>query len=345
MKQSEYIKKLITCRRLTTDVMQISDSRIVSILERSYKDLESLLKLKEVDSLTYKSYAERKAAIGQLIRQLSTSVNVTTRLGIRSTAENVTDIYRTLTETYAKSQGFSFNWGVAFNTVPTQVIRTVAGRVWMDGMNFSDRIWRLDDFANKGVNDIVTSGISRGESAVNMSKRLRQYLMNEEITPGTSWTTGIKPSVTGQGSIHYNALRLARTEINNTYRETLVQTNEANPITLGVKWNLSGSHPQPDICDVWAEADLYGFGSGVYPAGMTPIDHPNGLCFLTQVLRPASQWNDEKANPEMQDVSKDELLSVMDGQSDARRNAAWNQFNAVNNMLQSDKFQLNRRVA
>ena len=53
----------------------------------------------------------------------------------------------------------------------------------------------------------------------------------------------------------------------------------------------------PDICEVWATADLYGMGPGVYPADKTPIDHPNGWCFLTDVIRPPSEWGSPKEEP------------------------------------------------
>ena len=61
---------------------------------------------------------------------------------------------------------------------------------------------------------------------------------------------------------------------------------ERAPWVDGVKWNLSASHPKPDICDDWATQDSDGLGAGCYLPRNAPVDHPNGLCFLTDVLAP-----------------------------------------------------------
>jgi hypothetical protein len=84
--------------------------------------------------------------------------------------------------------------------------------------------------------------------------------------------------------LNYNLERLARTEINHAQREAMIQNAKIVPWVKGIKWNLSNKHPVPDICDDWAGDDVYGLGKGVYPPDSTPIDHPNGFCYLTDVL-------------------------------------------------------------
>lgn len=162
---------------------------------------------------------------------------------------------------------------------------------WDDGYKLSDRVWKLNQLMNENLKHMIEDAVNNGKSAVNFAKAVEQYLEN----PGPAWTTGIKPSVTGRGSVKYNALRLARTETNQAYHRAQQLSDKESIIVKGTKWNLSASHPHytspslrykgyPEICDYRAKHDHHGLGPGVYPPGETPFDHPNGLCYLTSVL-------------------------------------------------------------
>lgn len=89
----------------------------------------------------------------------------------------------------------------------------------------------------------------------------------------------IRPNV--KGGVSYAAHRLARTELNNAFKTAQENRYADEPWTTGMRWNLSGSHPTPDICNVLANQDSHGLGSGVYPVGQRPNSHPNCLCYLT----------------------------------------------------------------
>lgn len=160
-----------------------------------------------------------------------------------------------------------------------------------DGYKLSDRVWKLNQLMNENLKHMIEDAVNNGKSAVNFAKAVEDYLEN----PGPAWTTGIKPSVTGRGSVKYNALRLARTETNQAYHRAQQLSDKESIIVKGTKWNLSASHPYytspslrykgyPEICDYRAKHDHHGLGPGVYPPGETPFDHPNGLCYLTSVL-------------------------------------------------------------
>ena len=158
--------------------------------------------------------------------------------------------------------------------------KAVWKRRWVDGRALNDRIWETDRALRKNLHGMIEQCIDEGLSAVEFSRAVEQYLLK----PGPAWTTKITPSVTGRGSIKYNALRLARTETNNAYRLAHSLGAQNSSIVKGIKWNLSHSHPEPDICDEWATQDLYGLGPGVYPPDKLPPGHPNCLCYLTDIL-------------------------------------------------------------
>ena len=92
----------------------------------------------------------------------------------------------------------------------------------------------------------------------------------------------IRPNV--PGGVSYAAMRLARTEINNAFHFTQIRHTREMPWVTGYKWNLSGSHPEPDICNDMANRNHDGIGRGVYKKKNVPgKPHPHCFCFLTTV--------------------------------------------------------------
>lgn len=165
--------------------------------------------------------------------------------------------------------------------LPKYIRKHVWQKRWADGFSLSDRIWKQDKILRQNLHSMIEQCVNQGLSAVEFSRAVEQYLLK----PGSAWTTKITPSKTGRGSIKYNALRLARTETNNAYRLAHSLGAQNSSIVKGIKWNLSRSHPEEDICDTWATQDLYSLGPGVYPPDKLPPGHPNCLCYLTDVLK------------------------------------------------------------
>ena len=63
---------------------------------------------------------------------------------------------------------------------------------------------------------------------------------------------------------------------------------------------LGSRHPDEDICDMYAGADLYGLGAGVYPKDRVPDCpvHPNCLCHLTPIYESELQGKHRSDNVE-----------------------------------------------
>ena len=194
-----------------------------------------------------------------------------------------------------------------------------------DGFNLSDRIWRIQEYTQKGILDITTQAIMSGTSAVELSEQLEGFLLKR----GPAWTTGIKRSVTGRGTVAYNALRLARTEINQAYYWAQKEMAKENPLLIGQKWNLSNTHPTDwppsaaymgyqEICDYRANHDHHGLGEGVFPPGEAPPDHPNGLCYLTDVWKPVEEILDLLGDPDLDWIGGELFTDTEDSFIDIR---------------------------
>lgn len=134
-----------------------------------------------------------------------------------------------------------------------------------NGIALSDRVYKNQALSTGRIDRIVDGMVTSGASAREIATRVRGF-----IHPGTP------------GGASYAAMRLGRTELNNAFHTTTRRLDDNKPWVLGHKWNLSRSHPKPDVCDEMANSD-HGTGrAGIYPKGQTPNKpHPQCFCYLT----------------------------------------------------------------
>ena len=83
----------------------------------------------------------------------------------------------------------------------------------------------------------------------------------------------------------YVAERIARTEMARAYADGFVAKMNGDDDIVAVKFKLSGRHPTFDICDMYAKADMYNLGAGVYPKDKLPPlpVHPHCLCRYSEI--------------------------------------------------------------
>lgn len=88
-----------------------------------------------------------------------------------------------------------------------------------------------------------------------------------------------------QEKSRYVAERIARTEgARARYDAFIAQAGEDEDV-VAYKWKLGSRHPTEDICDMYANADLYGLGKGVFPKDkvIPQPAHPHCLCHYAPV--------------------------------------------------------------
>ena len=88
-----------------------------------------------------------------------------------------------------------------------------------------------------------------------------------------------------QEKSRYVAERIARTEeARARYDAFMAQAGEDEDV-VAYKWKLGSRHPAEDICDMYANADLYGLGKGVFPKDkvIPQPAHPHCLCHYAPV--------------------------------------------------------------
>lgn len=180
------------------------------------------------------------------------------------------------------------------------ILRASRNRV-KGGVPLSSRIWRLDENSVAGINGVLTTGIAQGKSAWDIAKLLEPFLGAGKDCP--RWTrtrlysrtkkqiaagdrTGLISGAdcNGQG-VSYNALRMARTEIQHVHSAATEELMREAPWIEKEKINLSPAHPVEDICDeIIRDGEN---GEGIYPIGEISLPvHPNCLCFKTAIQQP-----------------------------------------------------------
>lgn len=156
-------------------------------------------------------------------------------------------------------------------------------RTGRDGLMLSDRVWRIGEKYRNAVTTIVQDGVVRGLDSRIMAREIQKYL-----EPGT-WTAhklDTRQRLGVSKDVSYEAMRLARTELNNAFHEGMVAANQHVPGYLGVRWRLSHQHPVRDVCDDMANDRSHG-EAGYYPRGYEPVrPHPQCVAGGTIVSGP-----------------------------------------------------------
>lgn len=188
--------------------------------------------------------------------------------------------------------------GGSFHRVSREAVEFIREFIHADGLQLSDRLWRLDRGAKQTVGEILEDAIIQGTSARDTARAIlrRGEPLTDEIKAKMGLNTSAKigseienllTPVKGMGNPVYRARLVAQTEINRAHRHAYERQTREFDFVKGMQWHLSKSHPRPDICDTYAEQDLHGLGPGGYPFDKMPPNrpaHPGCICFDTAIL-------------------------------------------------------------
>lgn len=181
-----------------------------------------------------------------------------------------------------------------------QAVSFVRALVAADGLQLSDRLWRLNRHATQTLADHIQFAVINGESAHQAMLRTMGSgkgvphdiaMAYNGAKAGTlsrkvrSLMTGEADPVNGKGVV-YQAERVFRTEINRAHGEAYMASAFQTEGVAGVRFMLSPNHKVRDVCDTHATADKYGLGPGVYPdrASCPWPAHPNTLSYVEVVF-------------------------------------------------------------
>jgi hypothetical protein len=160
-----------------------------------------------------------------------------------------------------------------------------------------------------GIDAIVRTALAQGIGPEQLAKRLRPFVAGAEefhraFPRGTAFKVlhdlrNVPPDLRRAARlVRHNSLRIAFTEMHNARREAELTAFALDPAVRAVRWLTAfdrGTARVPDICDVYAESDLYGLGRGVYPLDAVPLPpHPWDRCELEPVAGDPSELDTPK---------------------------------------------------
>ncbi len=162
-----------------------------------------------------------------------------------------------------------------------------------NGLNLSDRVYKATAQFKAELEAGLGLGISKGQSAAEMGRDLRQYLKEpdklfrrvRDEEGNLQLSKAAKAFHPGQGvyrSSVKNIERLTVTVTNNSYRKADVTKYQNMPFVLGYEWRRSANHQQCDLCDAMV---------GEYPVDFVFTGgHPFCICYIVPILMNKDQF-------------------------------------------------------
>ena len=176
-------------------------------------------------------------------------------------------------------------------SMPSKIVDEFATRIrYEDHRTTKHRLKTLKVGYTKTVRNIIDNGTADGKNAVDISRDIEFFIKPElkgkRVSPYKYYrerhgVAKVPKDIFG-GSVEYNSLRIARTEIATSRRETTVRSYSGLKSVRGFQWILSSSHPRPDVCDFFANHDE-GLGRGVWKSPPASA-HPNCFCNVKRVM-------------------------------------------------------------
>lgn len=161
------------------------------------------------------------------------------------------------------------------------VEQMIKGEVYKDGVGLDSRLWSATNASGRKIEDVIISCLARGISSAEASKIISQFAKSGHHT----WDKNkIREKLGdkyankyGTGGLDYEALRLMRTTNTHMAQLTVMNSDTVNPYNKFVKYHTG--HAGSRTCSICRARD-----GKIYPIHDAPLDHPNGLCWLSPVM-------------------------------------------------------------
>lgn len=287
---NEYLKKMQESRKQLLKLSVSSEKELAKLYRKLARNISREIRftritsnqeqyLKRLKKITDANLLEVQAELKELV---SGEIQEAAQISFNLNAyyyERITDDIGILTALKDTSMASTRN----------TVRKMIQDRLYSDKKSLSERLWIHTSKNMESIDTVIKLNVLQGANANTLALNLEKYINPSNklnsIIDIVTMPDGSKKKIVS--NVSYNSKRLARTSINHAYTNNTIACAKSNPLNIGVKWNLSASHSmkmhgKTDICDEYANNDSYGLGVGVFPPEKCPIDHPNGMCFLTE---------------------------------------------------------------
>lgn len=162
----------------------------------------------------------------------------------------------------------------AYSYVPKREVQNIiSGKLYGNNWSLSKAIWKNVNKTQSDIEKIVAKGLTENKPIKEIADALEKYVDPKAKKPW-DWSK-VYPGTSAK--VDYNAQRLARTMIQHSYQQSLVQQQQYNPFCTGIMWHSEMIHGR--TCELCEERD-----GQIFPVNDLPLDHPSGLCYFEPVL-------------------------------------------------------------
>ncbi|MFM2590061.1 hypothetical protein [Vibrio sp. TBV020] len=280
-------------------------TQIKATIRRTMKSAQSATN--ELDSLAMKEltvlYRSALVEIQQLVTNSANETGAVRLSQLQVLTRQIEEILNQINQTQshmiegyiveaAKNGGNTFSTSIPVERVSQSIdsavlaVRTMKQK---DGLQLSDRLWRVHRNAKEQLIQAVERAVILGNSAADAAQEFQQraeavplnITQQMNMASGSAINKKMKDAlIDDQGAPYHQIKRVMRTEINRAHGVAFQNSAFEDEFVVGTKFKLSPNHPKRDICDMHAKANLYGLGEGVYPQGKSPWPaHPNTLSY------------------------------------------------------------------
>lgn len=169
-------------------------------------------------------------------------------------------------------------WTKKWTGVRKNIVKTILKSNEL-GLSANERIVELTQRASNEMSKIIANNIAQGEGPAVTARKIKKFLspaITSAIERGEVLPQGV------YGSIHKNAMRLARTESNRAYTHAGAEWAKGKSFIKGVRINLSPNHEQTDDCDALPQLGVI---SPDEAQSLLPV-HPHNILPDQMVLAP-----------------------------------------------------------
>ena len=300
-----YREEVLKARRNSLLLMQQSEKEILEIYNECAKDIKRKLKDAKDGTATRAYLEELDKSIDKYRNDLYRELNKSYNKNHEKMKKIILDGQVSFWDEALKG----FDKGIAlkikdkfFNVADRALGVVLSGTMYGDSRSLDRRLWNLVDDNIKAIKKLIQINIAEGADAKTLAKQLDKFIDDKNILKSKRQVIKVYDPKTKKyklklqplpdrmpTSISYQARRLARTSLTHVAHSITIESAKENPFCEGVKWNLSAAHggrmgKRTCECESFAKEDHFGLGPGVYKPGMTPLSHPNCLCYLTEVV-------------------------------------------------------------
>jgi hypothetical protein len=291
----DYRDAQLAARRLVRQLDAVALRRVAESLRVYGATLERRLSL--LTGTGAESQAEAVRIVRGSAQELERVLATTTDAGTRASFRDVLAIWQRAGEEVAAKLGTTPGVGTGNLTSAQAFAELRPSDTWRTIL--SDRV-RL---AAREAEGILLEGLIADVSPETLARRLRPYvegsaevrqvLRELPTRDGGTATLDLRrvpPEARGAArQMRYNAERIAFSEVHNARAEAERRHFLADDAIVATRWELApdrGTQTVPDVCDILARGDFYGWGPGIYPVAKTPTSpHPFDRCERFPLVR------------------------------------------------------------